>query len=99
MGIWHLLATTNGHGDRRSVWSTKDGDDPRFKGAPFRLNDLMSRTRFEEILDVTSYFSLPYPAFKDDLHPVRQLVKAWNDNMFRIFIAAWIVCLDESMSL
>jgi hypothetical protein len=45
------------------------------------------------------YFNLPYPAFKDDFHPVRQLVKAWNDNMFRISVAAWIVCLDESMSL
>jgi hypothetical protein len=98
LGIWHLLATTNGH-DRRSFWSTNDVDDPRFKGSPFRLNDLMSRTRFEEILEVTSYFNLPYPAFKDDFHPVRQIVKAWNDNMYLIFIAAWIICLDESMSL
>jgi hypothetical protein len=98
LGLWHLLATTDGH-DRRSFWSTNNTDDPRFKGAPFRLNDLMSRTRFEEILDVSTYFDLPYPAFKDDFHPIRQLVKAWNDNMLVVFIAAWIVCLDESMSL
>jgi hypothetical protein len=98
LSIWHLLATTDGH-DRRSFWSTNDGDDPRFKGAPFRLNDLMSRSRFEEILEVTSYFNLPYPAFNDDFHPIRQLLKAWNDNMYLIFIAAWFVCLNESMSL
>jgi hypothetical protein len=70
LDIWHLPATTDGH-DRRSFWSTNDGDDPHFKGAPLRLNDLMSMTRFEEILDVTSYFNLPYPAFKDDFHLVR----------------------------
>ena len=98
LGIWHLLATTDGH-DRRSFWSTNESDDRRFKGAPFRLNDLMSRTRFEEILDAITYFNLPYPAFKDDFHPIRQLVKAWNDNMEIIFSSAWIVCLDESMSL
>jgi hypothetical protein len=98
LGIWHLLATTDGH-DRRSFWSTNDTDDRRFTGAPFRLNDLMSRTRFEEILDASSYNNLPYPAFKDDFHPVRSLIKAWNENMAAIFIAAWIVCLDESMSL
>jgi hypothetical protein len=60
----------------------------------------MSRTIWlEEILEVTSDFNLQYPAFKDDFHPVRQLVKAWNENMYLIFIAAWIVCLDKSMSL
>jgi hypothetical protein len=37
--------------------------------------------------------------FKDDFHPVRQLVKAWSDNMLVTVVAAWIVCLDESMSL
>jgi hypothetical protein len=98
LGLWHLLATTDGH-DRRSFWATNSSDDPRFKGAPFTLNDLMSRTRFEEILQVTTYYDLPYPAFKDAFHPIRQLIKAWNDNMLLIFISAWIVCLDESMSL
>jgi hypothetical protein len=41
LGIWHLLATTDGH-DGRSFWSTNDGEYPRFKkGAPFRLNNLV----------------------------------------------------------
>jgi hypothetical protein len=59
----------------------------------------MSRTRFEEILSATTYYNLPYPAFKDDFHPIRQLIKAWNNKMLLNFIAAWIVCLDKSMSL
>jgi hypothetical protein len=37
--------------------------------------------------------------FKDYFHPGRQLFKAWNDNLYQIFIVAWIVCLDESISL
>jgi hypothetical protein len=98
MGIWNLLATTDGQ-DRRSFWSTHDGEDPRFKGTPSRLKDLLSRTRFEELLDVTSYFNIPYPAFKDDFHPVWQLVKAWNENIYSIFISALMVCLDERTSL
>jgi hypothetical protein len=56
LGIWHLLVTTDGH-DRQSFWSTNDGDNPHFKGAPFRLNNLMSRTRFEEILEKTRFQS------------------------------------------
>jgi hypothetical protein len=98
LDIWRLLATTYGH-NHQSFWSTNNGKDPRFKGAPFRLNDLMSRTRFEKILQNTSHFNLPYHAFKDDFHSVWQLVKAWNGNMYQISTAAWIVCLDGSMSL
>jgi hypothetical protein len=55
IGFWDLLATTDCH-DGRSFKSTNDGNDPRFKGAPFRLNNLMSRTRFEDILEISSYF-------------------------------------------
>ncbi len=40
------------------------------------LNNRISRSRFEELLDVTSDFNLPYLAFKDDIHHVRQLIKA-----------------------
>jgi hypothetical protein len=60
----------DGH-DRRSFWSTSINEDVRFEGAPFRLNDIMSRTRFEEILELSAYHNLPWPVFKDDFHPVR----------------------------
>jgi hypothetical protein len=98
IGIWTLLATTDGH-DHRSFWSTETKNDPCFKGAPFRLNDIMSRTRFEEILAVHTLFNTPFPNYKDDFHPVRGFINAWNTNMTYVFMSAWIVCLDESMSM
>ena len=27
------------------------------------------------------------------------MIKEWNDNMAAVFYAAWVVCLDESMSI
>jgi hypothetical protein len=27
------------------------------------------------------------------------MIKAWNENMANIFLAAWVLCLDESMSI
>ena len=81
IGCWILLSTTDGY-DRRAFFkkaSTKE--DVRFDGAPFRLNDVMSRRRFEEILSVHCTYSKPYPEYKDDFHPIQELIDAWNDNM------------------
>jgi hypothetical protein len=44
LGLWFLMATTSGC-DRRAFWSLDAVD--QFGGAPFRLNDLMSRCRFD----------------------------------------------------
>ena len=68
MGMWFLLATTNGH-VRDEFWE-RSQKDRRFDGAPFLLDDLMSKTRFNYILGRLKLFSLPYPSFKDLFHPV-----------------------------
>ena len=71
-----MLSTTDEY-DRRDFFknATKKEDD-RFDGAPFRLNDIMSRRRFEEILSVHHTYSKPYPEYKDDFHPIRKLIEA-----------------------
>ena len=99
LGIWMLLATTDGW-ERRAFWEIpKADDDTRYDGAPFCLNDIMSRRRFEEILGIHCTYNKEYPAYTDRFHPIRDFVKAWNDNMKTNFSPSWIVCLDESMSL
>ena len=75
------------------------GDDTQYDGAPFRLNDIMSRRRFEEILGIHCTYNKEYPPYTDRFHPIQDFVKAWNDNMKTNFSPSWIVCLDESMSL
>ena len=37
------------------------------------------------------------PSFVDKFFWVRELIKGFNDNMTEVFIASWLVCIDESM--
>lgn len=98
IGIWLVMSYSSpGNLDRREFWAkTKPS---REGGAPFRLNDLMSGRRFEEICGALSYTSLDPPAFKDKFWEIREMVQAWNENMKAAFTSAWINCLDESMSI
>lgn len=98
IGLWLVISYSSpGSLNRREFWaSTK----PRREGgAPFRLNDLMTGRRFEEIIAALSFTNLQPPAFKDKFWEIRQMVKAWNENMREAFTAGWINCLDESMSI
>ena len=96
LGMWFLMATIQGP-RRRDFWSTSNPD--RFVGAPFRLNDIMSRNRFETILESLRYTDVPTPNYADRFHEVRQLIEMWNANMTDNFLPGWISCLDESMSV
>ena len=96
IGIWFLLATVQGH-PVDSFWD-KQPSDRRFKGAPFTVNDLMTKTRFQFIKKKLRYYSNPLPSFKDRFHAIRELQYEWNRHMKEVFVAGWLVCLDESMS-
>jgi Transposase IS4 len=81
------MATTKGF-SRNDFWSMKEID--AFKGAPFRFHGIMSKRRFDEILRSLQYTNTDPPAYKDGFHGVRQLIKAWNDNMANIFSSSWV---------
>ena len=80
-------------------WSTQPVS--HWKGAPFRLNEYMSRNRFEQI----SLFTLKYtinerPSYIDRFHEICQMISTlWNENIRNVFQSSWIACLDESMSI
>ena len=98
IGLWFILSYASpGNLNRAEFWSLKAPN--REGGAPFRLNDLMSGRRFEEIIGALAFTDLEPPSFKDKFWEIRQMVKAWNDNMCAVFSAGWITCLDESMSI
>ena len=94
-GCWFLIATITGP-QRQDFWSSENVS--LFKGAPFRLGDIMSRNRFDKILRSLEYTDRPSPPYLDRFHQVRQLMGAWYDNMRDVFVPSWISCLDESMS-
>ena len=95
IGVWFLLATTDGSPKRRCFWESTAPS--RFDGAPFRVNDLMSRDRFEAILYAVKLTDKQPPAQKDCFWEVWDLIAAWKRNMEEQFIPGWINCLDESV--
>ena len=95
IGVWVLMSTVDGS-DRRSFWAAREIDI--YYGAPFRLTNIMSRTRFEAILSAITYTNHNPPAFVDRFWEVRQLVDCWNENMNKNFSPSWINAIDESMS-
>jgi len=68
---------------RGDFWSKSHPD--RKKRAPFRLNDLISGRRFEDITKALSYASEKASTYKDRFWEVIQMITEWNRNMQEIF--------------
>ncbi len=75
------MATIQGP-TRRKYWSNKPKF--RFKGAPCRLGNLMSRNWFEAFLYSLRYTNINRLIFWDPLHKVCQMIMAWNSNMLKV---------------
>jgi hypothetical protein len=69
-----------------------------FDGCPVRLNEWMSRRRFEAITRALQLTNQIPPTYQDKFWEVRLLLSKWNENMLEQFMPGWISCLDESMS-
>jgi Transposase IS4 len=96
LGCWLAMATITGP-QRNAFWSVAE---PNFlKGAPFRLNKIISGNRFNSILAAIEYTDDNPPPYNDRFHHIRSLVDAWNKNMQEHFVCSWVACLDESMSV
>lgn len=72
---------------------------PEQLGAPYRFNHIMSWHTFDQILSGLRFTTKELPTYEDHFWEVRALIKAWNTNMDEEFIAGWLNCLDESMSI
>ena len=95
IGIWFLIAMVIGL-PREAFFSLKPIDP--FLGAPFRVNEYMSKKRFEKILAAIRYNDTAPPVYKDQFWVVCKLIDTWNLNMSEQFGPGWVNCLDESMS-
>ena len=86
VGCWLYMSCWVGIFNQRYWWSTVAPS--RHKGSPFRLNNYMSRNRFEQILSSLQHTDQA-SEYKDGFHLMRQLEEAWNNNMEDKFSPSW----------
>jgi hypothetical protein len=91
---WYLVSDGNNNRTRTS----RVLEAFQHRGAPFRLNHLMSRSRLNDTLKHLTLTNKDPPAYKDRFHFIQQLIFAWNENIQLNFQSGWALCLDESMS-
>eukprot|EP00970_Alexandrium_tamarense_P012181 scaffold2801_cov250-Alexandrium_tamarense.AAC.1 len=77
-------------------WSQKP--IKQFDGAPFPLNDVMSRGRFRAIDAAIRYTGKPPSDFEDKFHHIRELQDAFNAHYAENYTPSWLSCLDKSMN-
>ncbi len=59
----------------------------------------MSWHRFLAITLVLWFMASTPPAFCDKFWEIQDLISTWNAHMKDVFVVAWAICLDESMSI
>jgi hypothetical protein len=102
LGCYFIMSCFQGIKDRDEWWSPKPVS--MFEGAPFRLNQYMSRKHFTDITCKIRFTNKEPPTvasdgFADRFHEVCEMLDAFNDHYDRNYVASWISWrLDESMS-
>ena len=97
LGCIFFMSSFQGIEDRDLWWSTKPVD--MFDGAPFRLNEYMSKGRFNDIMAAIRYTNDEAPLFfVDRFHEVREMIEAFNDHYSSEYLPSWLSCIDESMN-
>ena len=82
VGCWLYMACWVGIESRRDWCSTTTPS--MAKGAPFRLNSIMSCNRFDSILSALRFTNREVP-YEDGFLQMCQLEEAWNQNMAQQF--------------
>ena len=65
----------------------------------FTFNRYMSRRRYLAITAALRFTTKPPPSFRDKFWQIREMIASWNEHMQAVFVSAWALCLDESMSI
>ena len=94
IGCRLIMACYVGHSVRD--FFLKDPITPQ-KGAPIRLNHIISGRRLEKITQVMSYTNIAIPEFNYPFFRQRQMQEGWNKNMAEHFEPSWFSVLDESI--
>ena len=96
LGCHFFMACFEGISDRRMWWSQRPVSIS--EGAPFRLQEYMTYTRYKDITAAMRYTDIEPPPFLDRFHDMRQMQDAFNEHYEREYSPSWLSCLDESMN-
>jgi hypothetical protein len=105
VGMWLLMSCYMKSPDYfwrsapRTTTTPDDNEDEENDTSLFTFNRYMSRRRFLAITSALRFTSSTPLNFWDKFWEVREMIAAWNEHMAKIFLVAWVVCLDESMSI
>jgi len=55
---------------------------------PYNFKEYMSKKRFQAIIKCLTFTDAIPPAYRDKFWQVRQMIRAWNENMASVFVAA-----------
>ena len=99
LGIRLLMSTCIGW-SQDAFWSSgQDTYDQEQNACPYNVKHFMLYKQFKLVTKSLSYTNVSAPTYHDKYWQVRQMLQAFNDNMARIFLSSWVICLDESMSI
>ena len=65
----------------------------------FTFNRYMSCRRYLAMPSALRFTTQPPPSLRDKFWQIWDLILGWNEHMQAIFVAAWALCLDKSMSI
>jgi hypothetical protein len=96
----HLLISTLQGWTSDEYWYYDPFPKPQEDGpCPYNFKLVMAKRRFLSITRCLVFTDIPPPLYRDKFWQVRQMIKVWNENMANNFLAAWVICLNKSMSI
>jgi hypothetical protein len=96
LGIMFIMSLHPGY-TRSEFWQNAESTSNSYTVHPPNLRAIMSRNRFNDIMQALRITSVPSPPFVDRFWQIRPLIHAFNNNMNYYFKPSWKVCVDESM--
>ncbi len=99
IGMRLLMSTLQGW-SMDEYWYYDPVPRPQEEGpCPYNFKGYMGKKWFQVITKCLTFTDAIPPAYCDKFWQVRQMIRAWNENMANRFVAAWVMCLDKSMSI
>ena len=91
IGMRLLMSTLQGW-SMEEYWYYDPVPRPQEEGpCPYNFKEYMHKRRFFAITKCLTFTDAIPPAYRDKFWQVRQMIRAWNENMANHFVVAWVM--------